>query len=93
MCGINGLYIKEDLNNVKSKLLKMNNLIIHRGPDDHGLHLENIGDKILGLSMRRLSIIDLSNGNQPFYSLDKNVVLVFNGEIYNYKLLEKLINT
>ena len=94
MCGINGLYIKEDLNNVKSKLLKMNNLIIHRGPDDHGLHLENIGDKILGLSMRRLSIIDLSNGNQPFYSLDKNVVLVFNGEIYNYKLLrKKLINS
>ena len=39
----------------------------------------------VALGMRRLSIIDLSNGNQPMYSDDEKVIIVFNGEIYNYK--------
>lgn len=53
----------------------------HRGPDDEGLHVEGS----VGLGMRRLSVIDLSAGDQPIYSEDGRVVLVFNGEIYNHR--------
>ena len=61
----------------------MNAAIIHRGPDDGGLHRD---DAVL-LGMRRLAIIDLSGGHQPMHSLDGQLVLVFNGEIYNYRRL------
>ncbi|MEL6812491.1 MAG: asparagine synthase (glutamine-hydrolyzing) [Bacteroidota bacterium] len=89
MCGINGLIInnpvkEETLNSV---LLKMNNLIIHRGPDEDGSYAEATPNYSVGLAMRRLSIIDLSTGKQPIYSEDKQKVLVFNGEIYNYQEL------
>jgi asparagine synthase (glutamine-hydrolysing) len=67
----------------------MNDSIIHRGPDGEGVFIsENL---ILG--MRRLSIIDLPSGDQPIYNEDKRLVIVFNGEIYNYKELKRqLIN-
>ena len=91
MCGING-YI---LNNkpTRSNLISlMNDKIIHRGPDDDGVHKDVISNKYIGLGMRRLSIIDLSTGKQPMFSEDESVVIVFNGEIYNYKALKsKLI--
>ena len=61
----------------------MNAAIVHRGPDDGGLHRE---DAVL-LGMRRLAIIDLSGGHQPMHGLDGQLVLVFNGEIYNYRRL------
>ncbi len=62
--------------------------IVHRGPDDEGYYTE--GNVALG--HRRLSIIDLSAGQQPMYSDDQKIVLVFNGEIYNYiELREELI--
>ena len=87
MCGINGI-ISKDKN--KDKLIRsMNEKIIHRGPDAEGIFVE--GDVALG--QRRLSIIDLIGGNQPIYNEDKSMVIVFNGEIYNYKeLKEELIN-
>ncbi len=53
----------------------------HRGPDSEGLWLENE----VALGMRRLSIIDLHTGEQPVYSEDKSVVVVMNGELYNFK--------
>ena len=61
----------------------MNETQHHRGPDEGGLHIE----PGIGLGHRRLSIIDLSTGQQPLFNEDHSVVVVFNGEIYNYKAL------
>ena len=84
MCGICGFYSKrkETLDN----LIKMNNTMAHRGPDDHGEEIFNFGEYSIGLAQRRLSILDLSElGHQPMHSINKRVSIVFNGEIYNYK--------
>lgn len=90
MCGINGLIYKTNCSKQKMKtaLTKMNNLIIHRGPDEDGFVIEEKENFSLGMAMRRLSIIDLSTGKQPIYSDDKKIVIVFNGEIYNYRELK-----
>lgn len=79
MCGFVGFtnFIKDD----GSVLNLMMNRIVHRGPDSGGVYL----DDDIALGFRRLSIIDLSEGDQPMFNEDKNLVLVFNGEIYNYK--------
>lgn len=86
MCGINGLINKLDSNDtsIDSILKKMNQLIYHRGPDEDGFFIS----ESVGMAMRRLSIIDLSTGKQPIFSEDKNIVIVFNGEIYNYRSLK-----
>ncbi|MDA3853350.1 MAG: asparagine synthase (glutamine-hydrolyzing), partial [Bacteroidales bacterium] len=60
---------------------QMLDVIAHRGPDDKSVYVA--GDCVLG--HRRLSIIDLSTGNQPIFNEDKTVAVVFNGEIYNFK--------
>lgn len=59
--------------------------IRHRGPDDAGLHV----DGHVGLGMRRLSIIDLEGGQQPIFDESRKRVIVFNGEIYNYRELQR----
>jgi len=81
MCGIAGVYYyKKNLSVSMDLIRKMNDELIHRGPDDEGFYLrENIG-----LAFRRLSIIDLHTGNQPIHNEDKSVWVIFNGEIYNY---------
>ena len=61
--------------------------LAHRGPDEQGIY----EDKKVQLGFRRLSIIDLKNGVQPFFSKDKRYALIFNGEIYNYKYLRKIL--
>jgi asparagine synthase (glutamine-hydrolysing) len=61
--------------------------IRHRGPDDEGLHVNGR----VGLGMRRLSIIDLAGGHQPIYNEDQTKVVVFNGEIYNYRELRQAL--
>ena len=83
MCGIVG--VVGNLNNREKILEKMNDLITHRGPDDEGFFYS----RDVALAMRRLSIIDLESGKQPITSLDGNYTIVFNGEIYNYKILKK----
>lgn len=90
MCGINGIIAKTNRNKdeITSVLNAMNNLIIHRGPDQDGLFAEENEQFTVGMGMRRLSIIDLSSGKQPIFSDDKQIVIVFNGEIYNYKVLK-----
>jgi len=81
MCGIAGILNYKTNKKVDETILRsMNNLLTHRGPDDDGYH---IGSGI-GLAHRRLSIIDLSGGKQPIYNEDKEIVIVFNGEIYNF---------
>lgn len=88
MCGINGI-IKN--NTSKSDILlnleKMNQCIIHRGPDEDGFFTGQAENIHIGFAMRRLSIIDLSSGKQPIFTDDKSKVIVFNGEIYNYRSL------
>ena len=59
--------------------------IRHRGPDDEGAYV----DRNVGLGMRRLSIIDLAGGRQPIFNEDQSKVIVFNGEIYNYRELRR----
>lgn len=86
MCGIAGFTRFFDPTGDLSSLIKMGDRIAHRGPDAHGEYL----DESVGLCHRRLSIIDLSTaGNQPMYSADGNLVIVFNGEIYNFLELRK----
>jgi len=67
----------------RDTLVRMNESQHHRGPDEGGLHLA----PGVGLGHRRLSIIDLATGQQPLYNGDRSVVVVFNGEIYNYREL------
>jgi len=90
MCGINGIIYKSkvDESTVKQHLTVMNDLIIHRGPDGDGVYAKANDNYTVGMAMRRLSIIDLSSGDQPMYSEDDNIAIVFNGEIYNFKKLK-----
>ena len=87
MCGINGLYHKKNINKEMSINIinNMNSYILHRGPDEEGIFI----DENIALGMRRLSVIDLETGSQPIYNENKTKVIVFNGEIYNYKELKK----
>lgn len=86
MCGICGQFYYIENHPVSiQKLKRMTDSITHRGPDDEGYH---ISDSI-GLGFRRLSIIDLSGGHQPMSDQEKNVWVIFNGEIYNFPDLKK----
>jgi asparagine synthase (glutamine-hydrolysing) len=84
MCGIVGIFDTRERREVDEALLRrMNDSQHHRGPDEGDVHRE----PGVGLGHRRLSIIDLSTGQQPLYNEDRSVVIVFNGEIYNFKPL------
>ena len=83
MCGITGFVSKID--NKEEIIKEMNKRIEHRGPDGEGIYT----DSLVALGHKRLSIIDLSTGGQPMYNEDKSVVIVFNGEIYNFQELRK----
>ena len=95
MCGFSGYvlsdkvwqnesYTKEDLENISK-------LIYHRGPDDNGIYINT--DNKLGIAFQRLSIIDLSgHAKQPMISQSMDWVIVFNGEVYNYLSLKKILS-
>jgi asparagine synthase (glutamine-hydrolysing) len=84
MCGITGIFDTRGWRGINRDLLaRMNDAQHHRGPDETGLHLE----PGVGLGHKRLSIIDLSTGQQPLCNEDGSVVVVFNGEIYNFQTL------
>ena len=86
MCGFVGF--TNQINDDGSVLHEMMNKIIHRGPDSEGMYVGS--DACLGF--RRLSIIDLEDGDQPMYNEDKSLVITFNGEIYNFlELREELV--
>lgn len=86
MCGLAGIFDTRGQRPIDEMLLaRMNELQFHRGPDEGGLHTE----PGVGLAHRRLSIIDLSSGQQPMHSDDGSLVLVYNGEIYNFPDLMK----
>ena len=85
MCGITGIFdtrgTRPDID--RAVLQRMNDSQWHRGPDEGSLHIE----PGVGLGHRRLSIIDIATGQQPLFNEDGSVVVVFNGEIYNYQQL------
>jgi asparagine synthase (glutamine-hydrolysing) len=88
MCGICGILKTDgDFSFPAASLSKMLTTITHRGPDDQGIFLDND----LALGMQRLSIIDLSTGQQPMFNEDGTVVVVCNGEIYNYKEITQFL--
>ena len=89
MCGINGIITTSQHTkaSLQSKIVLMNDKIVHRGPDDDGTFLEISNSVNIAMGMRRLAIIDLNSGKQPIYSSDQQQVIVFNGEIYNYREL------
>ncbi len=90
MCGICGIIYRDAQRTPDAQLLqRMNDTIIHRGPDDAGYGTSGP----VGLAMRRLSIIDLSTGHQPIYNEDETAFIVFNGEIYNYRDLRPLLES
>lgn len=83
MCGICGIAMGGSGSVSPEVLQKMNHALVHRGPDGEGYFRKDH----IGLGHRRLSIIDLDAGGQPIYNEEKTVVVVFNGEIYNYQEL------
>ena len=86
MCGITGIFDTRATTAIDEALLgRMNESQHHRGPDEGGLHRE----PGVGLGHRRLSIIDLSSGQQPLFNEDGSVVVVYNGEIYNFQGLSE----
>ena len=92
MCGINGIvqyskkYSSEEMYNI---VHDMNERIIHRGPDSEGIYC----DDICALGMRRLAIIDLRTGKQPIWNKAHTLMIVFNGELYNYIELKQSLAT
>ncbi|MFV0387761.1 MAG: asparagine synthase (glutamine-hydrolyzing) [Pyrinomonadaceae bacterium] len=91
MCGITGFITKTPESDDRSFALldAMCKEIKHRGPDEQGTAIEGRAK----LGMRRLSIIDLKTGQQPIYSTDKSKLIVFNGEIYNFRALKVELET
>lgn len=99
MCGITGYYLINSRHNSKKIVENMLNSINHRGPDDSGIELFDTDIKEvkeykhnLALSNSRLSIIDLSKkGHQPMFNDDKSICLVYNGEIFNYVEIKRIL--
>ena len=82
MCGLTGIY-HPGAPIDRALLTRMNGAIAYRGPDGDGFHVE----AGVGLGHRRLSIVDVAGGAQPMWNEDESVVIVFNGEIYNFPTL------
>lgn len=88
MCGIGGAYAFANASRIDTgRLATARMQMAHRGPDGEGLWLEPDGH--VGLVHRRLSVIDVELGDQPMATDDENLVIVFNGEVYNYRELRK----
>src|SRR5215831_1851911 len=88
MCGIAGFVssdLHRDASEARSVLDRMCRVITHRGPDDQGI----VVDERVALGMRRLSIIDVAGGHQPMAGCDRGLTIVFNGEIYNHRELQR----
>ena len=88
MCGFVGYTdLKNEREVSRSLLARMTERLVHRGPDSDGYFVEGV----TGLGFRRLSIIDLASGDQPLYNEDGSLVLLCNGEIYNYRELRNTL--
>jgi asparagine synthase (glutamine-hydrolysing) len=81
MCGICGIAGKRE----ETQIRRMTGIMEHRGPDDEGFYI----DDDISLGVKRLAIIDLKTGNQPIFNEKRDMVVILNGEIYNFKELRK----
>jgi len=82
MCGIAGILDCQQTRKIgKDRLIAVRDEMLHRGPDEEGIYI----DQHVGLAHRRLAIIDVKSGQQPFTNEQGNIALTYNGEIYNYK--------
>ena len=89
MCGIAGFIDSQRRDEDATELIeRMCQVIRHRGPDDQGIWVSHG----VALGMRRLAIIDLASGHQPIFNEDKSILIVFNGEIYNYQELRETLS-
>src|SRR5437588_12589844 len=88
MCGFAGyINLGKELPTEQEVLTRMTNKLVHRGPDSSGYFInENVA-----LGFRRLSIIDLEGGDQPLFNEDGSIVLICNGEIFNYQALRDIL--
>jgi len=85
VCGLAGYVAFEEAPNCQDRLQNALNLLKNRGPNGSGIEIQKVGHVEIGLGHTRLSVLDLSSSaNQPMVSFDKNFIIVFNGEIYNY---------
>ena len=89
MCGVYGFISNDYTSDKKEKLQKIGNAIRHRGPDQTGEFI----NEFIAMGINRLSVIDIEKGNQPIFSNNKSLVIIHNGEIYNYKILRKNLET
>ena len=88
MCGIAGIYGFNGPSEELDRCLQvMNDAMLHRGPDEEGMHVEP--GMRSGLAVRRLSIVDPEHGSQPLYNEDRSIAVVCNGEIYNHRALRR----
>src|SRR6478609_8713559 len=83
MCGIAGWYARGANAVPRDRIVAQCARLVHRGPDDEGI----LTDGDFGFGMRRLSIVDIAGGHQPIETPDKQLAIVFNGEIYNHRAL------
>ena len=88
MCGITGYINNRGVCQIDIE--KMNTAVQHRGPDDSGIYIDP--EQTVGLGHRRLSIIDLDTGSQPMSNEDGDLWISYNGEVYNYQEIRKLLN-
>lgn len=89
MCGIAGIIAFDQRNYqvIEEDIESMLKLIAHRGPDGRGVYISS--DKRIGLGHVRLSLVDLEGGQQPMYSFNRRVIVVYNGELYDYVILRE----
>ena len=88
MCGIAGIIDSKSRELDRTILNSMCEAMSHRGPDDEGYYFNRDSSASVGLGHRRLSIIDLKTGHQPIHNENKNIWVIHNGEIYNFKDLK-----
>src|SRR5438309_3542654 len=92
VCGICGVAFASRTAEAESRVRAMTAAMRHRGPDDEGFLAGNPRAPGLALGMRRLSIIDLAGGHQPIWNETKDVAVIFNGELYNYRDLRERLS-
>jgi asparagine synthase (glutamine-hydrolysing) len=89
VCGICGIAFANRTSEAESRVRAMTAALTHRGPDDEGFLVNESRAPGLALGMRRLSIIDLKTGQQPVWNETRDVAVIFNGELYNYRELRE----
>jgi asparagine synthase (glutamine-hydrolysing) len=92
VCGICGFAYASNSDEAATRVRKMAAAMVHRGPDDDGFLVNDARAPGAALGMRRLSIIDLAGGHQPVWNEARNVAVVFNGELYNYRELRERLH-